>query len=294
MKSSRNVLRSTRFANARLDPVGLEVLSLKSLRERAEALRLSEAERVDFFVLILPWKGHGEHIVDFERIPLHPGRVVFVRPGQVQQWSLGPRLEAYVLLIQPSALAPLDMTKDLHSANALLHLEDWPSSFDLDQESHESVLSWMRTLGSELARTPLTALSTALGQQLLLCLLLVLSRSAASGGADHSVGMMLIRDFRRMLDESIYLRPSVNSMARRLGVSTSTLSRSCQLRLGRSAKGIIDQRLVLEAQRLLVHTDQTSVAIGERLGFSEPTNFVKFFRRLANMPPEAFRKAHRL
>lgn len=271
----------------------MEVLSMESLRERAQSLGLADAERVDFFMLMLPWRGRGEHIVDFRRISLQPGRVVFVRPGQVQQWRLSRRLEAEMLLIRPAALAPLG-TKALQQASALLDLEDWPSGFDLDSGSHESVLFWMRTLRTELAQVPLTALSAALAQQLLLCLLLVLSRSATFDGADYSLETMLSREFRRMLDAFIYQRPSVNDMARRLGVSTSTLSRSCQRRFGRSAKDVIDQRLVLEAQRLLVHTNQTAVTISERLGFSEPTNFVKFFRRVSGVPPEAFRKAHRL
>ncbi|MDB6106331.1 MAG: helix-turn-helix domain protein [Gammaproteobacteria bacterium] len=56
---------------------------------------------------------------------------------------------------------------------------------------------------------------------------------------------------------------------------------------------MIDRRVVLEAQRLLVHSGATSSAIGEELGFSESTNFVKFFKRQVGMTPEAFRRIHR-
>jgi AraC-like DNA-binding protein len=45
---------------------------------------------------------------------------------------------------------------------------------------------------------------------------------------------------------------------------------------------------------MLVHSTSTSVAIGELLGFSEPTNFVKFFRRRVGSTPEVFRQTHRL
>ncbi|TAG28696.1 MAG: hypothetical protein EAZ40_03315 [Rhodobacterales bacterium] len=37
-----------------------------------------------------------------------------------------------------------------------------------------------------------------------------------------------------------------------------------------------------------------AMTIGELLGFSEPTNFVKFFRRRVGTTPEAFRRGHRL
>ena len=59
---------------------------------------------------------------------------------------------------------------------------------------------------------------------------------------------------------------------------------------GQSAKALIDARVVLEAKRLLVHTDLSSAAIGHRLGFSEATNFTKFFAREAGVSPGAFRR----
>ena len=83
-------------------------------------------------------------------------------------------------------------------------------------------------------------------------------------------------------------------LAARLGVSTSTLTRICKDVLEHSAKEEVDRRVALEAQRLLVHSASTAAAIGELLGFSEPTNFVKFFRRRVGTTPEAFRQAHRL
>ena len=79
--------------------------------------------------------------------------------------------------------------------------------------------------------------------------------------------------------------------ARRLGYSESTLSRACVAAVGHTAKRAIDLRLVLEAKRLLVHSQATVVQISHQLGFSEPTNFVKFFRRLAGRTPQQFRAA---
>jgi hypothetical protein len=58
---------------------------------------------------------------------------------------------------------------------------------------------------------------------------------------------------------------------------------------GSSPKALIEQRLILEAKRLLAHTSLTVEAIATKVGFSEPTNFVKFFRRHGGMRPLEFR-----
>jgi AraC-like DNA-binding protein len=58
---------------------------------------------------------------------------------------------------------------------------------------------------------------------------------------------------------------------------------------GSSPKALIEQRLILEAKRLLAHTGLAVEAIATKVGFSEPTNFVKFFRRHGGMRPLDFR-----
>lgn len=52
---------------------------------------------------------------------------------------------------------------------------------------------------------------------------------------------------------------------------------------------MVTDRIVLEAKRLLVHSLLPVANIGYELGFSEATNFVKFFHRGTRQTPGAFR-----
>jgi AraC-like DNA-binding protein len=287
------VLRETRFANARLDPIGVELMTLSELRARVSARRLFETERVAFFMVLLATGGRGEHLVDFERLGLSSGHVVFVRPGQVQQWQRANGLEADLLLIDPAVVQPM-VSASLQGTTPLLRLEDWPVHFKTDADGLAAWRSLAAMLRRELDRPLLNDLSAAIVHHLLACLLLGLSRSATGHSMAPGVHAMLVQGLRRELEGLVHTRPSVALLARRLQVSTSTLARACNELLGHSAKDEVDRRVALEAQRLLVHSTSTSVAIGELLGFSEPTNFVKFFRRRVGTTPEAFRQAHRL
>ncbi|MEU0515001.1 helix-turn-helix domain-containing protein [Amycolatopsis sp. NPDC006125] len=53
-----------------------------------------------------------------------------------------------------------------------------------------------------------------------------------------------------------------------------------------SAKRFLDERIALEARRLAT-TDTTVAAPAAQLGFTEATNFVKFYRRLTGTTPHA-------
>jgi AraC-like DNA-binding protein len=293
MSQARTVLRETRFANPRLDAVGVELMTLSELCARVPASTLNETERVDFFMVLVVTEGCGEHLVDFERLTLRTGHVVFVRPGQVQQWQPVNGLEADLLLIDPAVVQPTALTS-WPGTMALLRPEDWPVHFEMDVHGLAAWRSLAGMLRKELDKPLLDQLSAAIAHELLVCSLLSIGRSVMGHATASTVQATLVRRLRRELEGLVHTRPSVALLAQRLCVSTSTLTRTCKAVLGHSAKDEVDRRVALEAQRLLVHSTSTSVAIGELLGFSEPTNFVKFFRRRVGTTPEAFRQAHRL
>lgn len=59
--------------------------------------------------------------------------------------------------------------------------------------------------------------------------------------------------------------------------------------VGMDAKEFIDQRVVLEAKRLLVHGDLTVAQCARQVDFDDTANFGKFFERQVGLPPGVFR-----
>jgi AraC-like DNA-binding protein len=91
------------------------------------------------------------------------------------------------------------------------------------------------------------------------------------------------------VETNLHRERSVKYYARRLGYSEKTLTRACIASEGRTAKVMIDERVTLEAKRLLAHSRSSAAEIGWQLGFSEATNFAKFFKRMARVTPSTFR-----
>ena len=63
----------------------------------------------------------------------------------------------------------------------------------------------------------------------------------------------------------------------------------CQGMTGKSAGTLVQDRLVLEAQRLLIYTNATSSMVAYELGFKDPSYFSRFFKRRTGLSPMAFR-----
>lgn len=66
------------------------------------------------------------------------------------------------------------------------------------------------------------------------------------------------------------------ALCRALGYAEKTLTRACVQWSGKTAKVLVDQRVVLEAKRSLAHGNDAIATIAHRLGFSEPANFIRF------------------
>jgi AraC-like DNA-binding protein len=112
----------------------------------------------------------------------------------------------------------------------------------------------------------------------------------ADGSVQQLAQQANFRRFRQLLYTDFASRHQVQDYAAALGMSEKTLSRVRLAAAGAPAKTLINQRKLLEAKRLLAHTNRSVHAIGSELGFDEASNFVKFFRKESGTTPAAFRR----
>ncbi len=97
------------------------------------------------------------------------------------------------------------------------------------------------------------------------------------------------RDYRASVDQHFRQWHLVTPYARHLGYSTKSLDRACRATSDATAKRMIVERIILEAKRILAHSSDPVARVSDDLGFDEPTNFVKYFKRATNLTPTRFR-----
>ncbi|MDG4808701.1 AraC family transcriptional regulator [Micromonospora sp. WMMD1120] len=229
-------------------------------------------------LLILTTRGHGDAELDFHPLPCRPGTLLRVRPGQVLR-CVGPQFDATVVAWDPHALRDVDL--DLATAVTWRQLAG---------EDEDAVINEVSQLVVDCQRHPDGPTARALLRHQLAVLLLRL----ALAQADRSPARPEEETFHRFHREVEHGYPHtrrVEDYAAGLGCSVRTLTRACLAVTGRSAKQVIDERVALQAARLLAATDQPIAQIGRHLGFSEPTNFGRFFTREVGVSPGAFRAA---
>lgn len=250
--------------------LGLEVVGLQQLIAREVHHDLTQPQRPMFHHLLWVTAGPGVHTVDFRRLRLKPGCVLYVGPGQVQQFSLDASLDASMIVFESDFVR--------------LAMGTGSAPLTLNAARSRTVAALFETVAREHAAWDGTVAGRKVLQSLLEALLL------ASGAASTERSGSLHQRFCDALEESFARAHEVAAYAAILDCSPRTLARVCERATGQSAKEVIDARVVLEAKRLLAHGALPAALISAQLGFAEPTQFGKFFKRLASQSPAKFRE----
>ncbi|MGN9920412.1 helix-turn-helix transcriptional regulator [Micromonospora palomenae] len=238
---------------------------------------------LDADLLILVTGGHGTAELDFRPLPCRPGTLLRASPGQVLRCS--PQLDATVVRWRGETLRGLDVDPDAV-----------PTHHQLAGEDEDAVINEVSQLAVDSRRHRANPAARSLLRHELAVLLLRLALLPTDhpGGADggpHRSELVTFHRLCREIERGYQHTRRVEDYAAQLGCSVRTLTRACLAVTGRSAKQVVDERVALQASRLLAATDEPVARIGRRLGFPEPTNFGRFFTREVGVSPGAFRAA---
>ena len=82
---------------------------------------------------------------------------------------------------------------------------------------------------------------------------------------------------------------TVQEYADRLNVAIRTLHKSVNECSGKTPLSLINDRIILEAMRMVRYTNLMIKEIAAELGFDDPSYFVKLFKRCTGHLPSDFR-----
>ncbi|MEU8473025.1 AraC family transcriptional regulator [Streptomyces sp. NPDC029006] len=286
MESGHHTVRQLRYSPAVGSPHGVEVLDFAALRSMDTHRRRVLPQRPDFHVLALIASGTGTHEADFHTYRLAEGSAVWIRPGMVHRWSDIDACDGPLVLFRPGFLRGL--TTSEATAPACRHLDRQRLALALLAAEH---------LGREhdaAAHTPHLASPALLSHLLAALVLRAFHDAPAPTGTVPAANRSteVFRAYRAAVEEHFTDWHHVADYARALGYDVRTLTRATRAATGTGAKTFLDQRILLEARRLLAHTDLPVAGCARRLGFRDAGNFTAFFRRQAATPPAAWRAAY--
>lgn len=144
------------------------------------------------------------------------------------------------------------------------------------------------------AKGPVDARSVGVQRHLLLALLGWAERWSQEGAprqtAEDESDIRLHRRFVDLLERGFADHHDVGHYAQGLGVSPGVLWRALSRVTDNSTRGLITERVMLEAARLLRFTEMSVSEIASRVGFNDRLYFSRAFKRQYGESPLAYRE----
>ena len=256
---------------------------------------LTTTHRTGFYHIIWFQQGNPTHLVDFNPIKIKPNTLLFLNKDTVQRFDDKSKFGGEAILFTDSFFCKTEAdTKFLR--NSILFNDLFSVSQIQVKKQSKLFAGLLQQMTNELQDIKDNSQADIL-QNLLHNFLLYSERerrkqnfTEIKKGADLDYVML----FKDLLETGYKNQKQVNYYAKEIIITEKRLNQATTKVLGKTPKEIINDRIMLEAKRILAHTTVSVKEIGYDLGFDEPTNFIKYFKKHSKFTPTEFREQNTL
>ncbi|NUY81406.1 helix-turn-helix domain-containing protein [Flavobacterium sp. MAH-1] len=255
---------------------------------------IERPHRHDFYVAILFVKGSGTHTIDFTTYDVKPGSVFVMSPGQMHHWQLSQDADGYIFChtksfyemryadeslsdyaffsqVQNVGCIEIDASRIDEFANHFQKMSD--GNFNDAKAYRHFVISHITQVYLELE-----------------CALHGKNLESGLGSAGY---LFKFKKFEELLEQGFRSEKSPEKYAEKLNMTAKHLNRINRQIVGKSTSDIIMERVMLEAKRLLIHSEESFNAIAFGLGYDDYAYFSKLFKKKTGTTPSEFQRNQR-
>jgi AraC family transcriptional activator of pobA len=161
------------------------------------------------------------------------------------------------------------------------------SCLRMDEEAARDLSSVYSLLSEEYDKGPINLpIVKALLKVFLLKLILIKDLEFT----DHDINQTRVYEFLMLLESNFLTVRNTDFYAGKLGISSKRLNQILKDKLDKTGMQIIHDRIILEAKRLIIHSEQTIKEVSFQLGFSDRPYFSRFFKKQTGESPDSFQK----
>jgi AraC-like DNA-binding protein len=238
----------------------------------------------NYFEIIYLSQGSGRHYIDLNKYAITPPIMFFIRQEQVHYWEITSEPDGYVIIIQKS-FAEKSLDSELKSLLAKISRE---CCLQLISTNTIEKLFELLKDENEVNGANTFHITEGLLKSLLAKTLEV--SEPFSHRENHQTD--LFQSFLQLLSSDNGIKNKVAYYAEKLNTTPQNINAACQKSVQKPTKEVLSEFVLNEAKRLLLYTGQTVSQIAFALAFTDPSHFVKYFKKMIGCTPQFFRQTN--
>lgn len=254
-----------------------------------KACVVNKPKQIDTYTIFWIKEGQGTYTIDFKNYSFNGNVLLFLSPGQVFSVDSEKIKEAY----------QLNFIKDFYciqthdaeiACNGVLFNNIYESPFIYPSEKESKKLDFIIDLLIEEFGLAETAQYDMLQSYLKQFIIQSVRLKKEAHELVEDTETKLFKDFSLLVDLNFKKLHSVTEYANRLGISPKSLTKHLQKLGTKTPSDFIKNRIITEAKRQLLYSNEAVKHVAFDLGFNDPAYFSRFFTKATGISPVQFKK----
>ena len=254
--------------------------------------QVSYPHRHDFYEVLFITKGSGYHIIDSNKYEITPSCVFFLSPGQAHKLELSNDIDGYIFLFTAEfyLLNKPDKNK-LLELPFFFSVEQNNPPLLLNQKKDTDFIKGLFVRGCE----EVTGSKVPDGEIIRSILDLILQSCKKlypvnASGLQNSKRHMLVKNLLQLIEENYQKNLSINEYADILSITPNHLTQMVKQVTGKTTAKLLQNKVIIETKRLLIHTEMTVTEITDFMNFSDQSYFTKYFKKACGITPLQYKR----
>ena len=239
---------------------------------------------------ILLFKGKGTFLVDFTEYTFSGNTILFLTPYQHLQWTTETQIDIELLEFHGDFYC-IEYHKKEVACNGLLFNNIYlVPHISINSSNYTDILSLFAKIEHE--KTSGNQFSNAILKAYLQLILALCSKEKNIFLNDKQIEDTEMHDivqFQNMLEQYFIKERSTAFYADRFFLSTSAFGKKIKKKFGKTPSQLIQDRVILEAKKMLHLTYKSIKEIATELNFEDEFYFSRYFKKSVGLSPLHYR-----
>lgn len=264
-----------------------DIFSLKIV-EFNKACVVNKSQQLDTYRIYFVKEGKGSYHIDFEHYKFDSSVLFFLSPGQVFSVDSEKIKEAYELSFVRDFYCIQTHDKEV-SCNGVLFNNIYETPFVNPTEKDIQKLDFILQNLIEEFKLKETAQYDMLQAYLKQFIIHSVRIKKEYSPIKDTIESKLFKDFSTLVELYFKQLHAVTDYAGKLGISPKSLTKHFQKLGSTTPSQFIKNRIILEAKRQLLYSDDSVKTIAYDLGFNDAAYFTRFFTKATSKSPSSFK-----